>query len=343
MSSGGLEFVYSGGTTSGAVIGTLGGYLVVAPHGKRERRAQAAQHRRLDRGVVVPTSSPSPLALPCRYTAPSTSRSAARRRGSTLSRDGATVSASVTDSSNETILRERCGRASRRSGTAEPRTSTRARYRQLHDGQQWRQRVGFYSSTVRRSAPRVSSGGAEYIFSGGTASFTTVSGGGGDYVYSRGITRSATISAGGYQTISNGGVASYTTISGGGAQYILSGGVTSFTVVSSGGDEAIYSNGVAAFTTVSSGGVAFVSAGAVTSSAIVGLSGIEFVYSTGVASDTVVSSGGFLVVVPGGVANGTTGGGTVVSTGVVIDQPGAGGDLFAHAPNLRRHDRLGEG
>lgn len=53
--------------------------------------------------------------------------------------------------------------------------------------------------------------------------------------------------------------------------------------------------------------------------------GAEFVYSSGSAISTMLSSGGYLIVLPNGEQTGTVrSGGTIVSTGVVLDQPESG-------------------
>jgi autotransporter passenger strand-loop-strand repeat protein len=139
-----------------------------------------------------------------------------------------------------------------------------------------------------------------------------------------------------------GGVTSAEIVSRGGTQDVFVGGRAVNTSVFAGGEEnvsgyALYGSGTATGTRlysasvlndhgttfgvqVKDGGAEIVSA--VASGTIIFSGGVAAVVSGGVAYDTVVSSGGVLVVLPGGVASHTTG--TVLSTGVLIEQPGSG-------------------
>jgi len=73
-------------------------------------------------------------------------------------------------------------------------------------------------------------GGAEVIFSGGTASFTVVSYGGTEVISSGGSASFDTVSYGGSVTVSSGGVESFATLSMGGSQSVLGGSAISTTV-----------------------------------------------------------------------------------------------------------------
>ena len=164
------------------------------------------------------------------------------------------------------------------------------RSRDRHGHQQ--RRPGRCSITAARakSIDGKRSGGADYVFSGGVASGTTVSNGGSEDIQNLGFAIGTIVGSGGSVTVVSGGVASDTNVSGG------------YLYVSSGG--------IATGTTIDSGATAFV-------------------FSGGSAGDTVLRSGGYLFVAPGGVASGTTGGGAVVSSGVVVYRPPAGFNAFA--------------
>jgi autotransporter passenger strand-loop-strand repeat protein len=99
--------------------------------------------------------------------------------------------------------------------------------------------------------------------------------------------------------------------------------------VSSGGIQNVDAYTSVVSTTITDGGVEFVFAapaqGGVTTGTIISSGGAEILSSGASAVDTVVSDGGYLVVLPGATQTGTvSAGGTVVSTGVVLYQPGSG-------------------
>jgi autotransporter passenger strand-loop-strand repeat protein len=156
--------------------------------------------------------------------------------------------------------------------------------------------------------------GGETLIVDGTAISTTVNSGGTMQVNQSGTASTTAVSSGGYEVVSYGGTLTSTTVSGGGEE-VVSGGTAISTTVNSGGAEFVhfsYNGGTTTGTTVSSGGA-------------------EFVFSHGTASGTVVNSGGYLVVAPGGSATSTSGGGTIVSSGVVVYQPNFGVTIYASA------------
>jgi autotransporter passenger strand-loop-strand repeat protein len=153
----------------------------------------------------------------------------------------------------------------------------------------------------------ISSGGTEVVEGDGvSASFTTVSSGGIEDVY-YGTVSATTVSSGGTEVVADAGSAVSTTVDPGGVQYVSYGGTAISTTVNSGGTEFVYSSGTASDTTVGSGDA-------------------EIVYSGGSTSYATVSSGGYLVVLPGGTQTSTTvsNGGAIISTGVVVYEPGVG-------------------
>jgi autotransporter passenger strand-loop-strand repeat protein len=216
--------------------------------------------------------------------------------------------------------------------------------------------VGSYGTT---SFTVVSNGGSEFVYSGGTAFATTVDqagfqivsgtasytvlSGGTEVTSDGGVSISATVSNGGHETASAGGTTSFTTVSFGGGEFveisgaavsttvgfggyqIISGGSATGTEVERSGIEQVQLGGVTTFTMVSSGGAEFVYTGGTASSATVDSAGGLFVYSGGEADFANLSAGAVMVVLPGGTQSGTTGAGSVVSTGVVVYQPALSG------------------
>jgi autotransporter passenger strand-loop-strand repeat protein len=190
-----------------------------------------------------------------------------------------------------------------------------------------------------------------YVSSGGTAISTTVDNGGQIVVSAGGSAVSTTVSSGGDASI--GGVARFTIVSNGGVE-LVSGGSVSATTVSSGGVEKVLSGGTARGTTVAPGGAQFVSASGAAISTTVDNGGVEFVYSSGTASFTTIASGdalvvygggsafsatiadgGILVALPGALLTSPTSqtGADIVSTGVVLYEPGSGISVSGHAVN----------
>ncbi len=96
------------------------------------------------------------------------------------------------------------------------------------------------------------SSGAIKLYSG-TVSNVTVSSGGVEYVYSGGVTYSNTVSSGGVQSVYFSGVASATIL--GGQETVVSGGKTVSTTINSGGLETVSVGATASATTVKSGGI----------------------------------------------------------------------------------------
>jgi autotransporter passenger strand-loop-strand repeat protein len=170
------------------------------------------------------------------------------------------------------------------------------------------------------------SGAADYVFSGGTASFTAVLLAGNEYVSSGGTAISTTVSNGGTQRVFSSGTTSFTTLSNGGEVLVFGGGVTSLTTVSTGGYEYVSASGKASFTTVNDGGTVYVDYGGSAVSTTVSGGGNDYVYSAGTTSFTTVGSGGFESVESSGTASFTTldsggvgyvsNGGTAISTTV---------------------------
>ena len=161
------------------------------------------------------------------------------------------------------------------------------------------------------------SGGREYVSSGGVASATTVSSGGAEVVFSTGSASGTVLSSGGEEVVSSGGVASATTILGGGKAVISSGGRGIDATVSSGGLDYVLASGTATGTVVSAGGQERVSSGGVASATKVLSGGLEYVLSGGRAVGATVSSGGTETIYSGGAVNGVT-----VDTGGQIDDYG---------------------
>jgi autotransporter passenger strand-loop-strand repeat protein len=191
----------------------------------------------------------------------------------------------------------------------------------------------------------VSADGNQYVDDGGTAVSTTLSGGI-ETVSLGGLAVSTTVSNFGVEIVSGGGSATYTTVSNGGSandygtvisdtvlsggtENVLYGGAARETAVSSGGIQNVDAFTSVVSTTITDGGVQFVFAapaqGGVTTSTIISSGGAEILSSGASAVGTVLSDGGYLVVLPGATQTGTmSSGGTVVSTGVVLYQPGSG-------------------
>jgi autotransporter passenger strand-loop-strand repeat protein len=182
----------------------------------------------------------------------------------------------------------------------------------------------FVYSGGTASLTTISSGSAESVFSGGKTTRTTISSGGNEYVYSGGSTTSATVDAGGAENVGFSGTIIDTTVSSGGADDIGSSGTASATAVDSGGTEFVYSGGLAISAQVKNGGFEVVSSAGVVSNATVSSGGLLFVYSGGSAVSTTLDHGGYLVVLPGGYQSGTVPTSAIVSSGVLLDQPGTG-------------------
>ena len=104
----------------------------------------------------------------------------------------------------------------------------------------------------------------------------------------------------------------------GGSLYVQGG--SDFGAVVSGGGLEVVLEGSATGTQVQSGGI--LDDVAVTSNAVVSDGGAEIVFNGGSAIGTQVQTGGMLIVAPGGNATGESGGGAVVSSGVVALQEG---------------------
>jgi autotransporter passenger strand-loop-strand repeat protein len=203
------------------------------------------------------------------------------------------------------------------------------------------QRVDFGTT----SFTTVDAGGHQYVDYGGTTVSTTLSGGV-ETVSLGGMAVSTTVSNFAVETVSGGGSATYTTVSNGGSvsdygtvisdtvlsggtENVLSGGAARETAISSGGIQNVDAYTSVVGTTITDGGVEFVFAapaqGGVNTGSVISSGGAELLSSGASAVGTVLSDGGYLVVLPGATQTDTvSSGGTVVSTGVVLYQPGSG-------------------
>ncbi|MEA4862256.1 MAG: hypothetical protein VB042_02995 [Victivallaceae bacterium] len=97
----------------------------------------------------------------------------------------------------------------------------------------------------------IMSGSSAYVY--GVTEYTTISSGGREYVCSGGWTIGTTVLSSGVQLVSSGGWTWGTTISGGANQLVYSGGRAVSSVISSGGSQTIYDGGVAFSTYINSG------------------------------------------------------------------------------------------
>jgi len=101
----------------------------------------------------------------------------------------------------------------------------------------------------------LAAGGEMVVSSGGVASATTILSGSLEYVRASGATTGTVVSSGGQETVSSGGVAALTSVLSGGRSYVSSGGVASGTTVSNDGRETILAGGEARGLAVAAGGV----------------------------------------------------------------------------------------
>jgi len=147
----------------------------------------------------------------------------------------------------------------------------------------------------------------------GAASGTTLTSGGYQYVESGGAASGTIADATGVQLVL--GTALATTDNSGGSDYVYSGGLASGTKVS-GGDEYVESGGVASGAHVFAG--AQVVYGAATSTTLTG--GFQYVSSGGVASATIIDSGGYQYVAAAGTISGATisGGEVELTSGAIV-------------------------
>jgi autotransporter passenger strand-loop-strand repeat protein len=120
----------------------------------------------------------------------------------------------------------------------------------------------------------------------GTASGTTVQNSGMEWI--AGVDFGATVSSGGPQYVDSGGVANAAVILSGATQSVV--GTTSAATISSGGVEVVYSGGIADGTTVLSGGEIEIYAGAVVSGLTVSSGGIEVFVSAGASTTAAVAT-----------------------------------------------------
>jgi autotransporter passenger strand-loop-strand repeat protein len=168
------------------------------------------------------------------------------------------------------------------------------------------------------SATTIDSGGVAYLESG-EMDFAVVSNGG-TLVVSGGIASGATISQGGTASIL-GGTLSNNIVASGGSE-IVSGGAQFGTQIEAGGYVQVFTSLSEAGLVVSSGGALEVFSGGAISGAVVSAGGILVLQSGAVADGTALAAGGYLISLPGAAQNATSGGGDVVSTGVVLINSG---------------------
>jgi len=179
--------------------------------------------------------------------------------------------------------------------------------------------TAYVSSGGVASATTVDDFGNQYVLSGGNAFGTVINNGGNEIVSSDGITSNATVHSGGVELVS--GTADGTRIDGG-IEILSSGGFASNTIINSGGVEEVGFTDISSATTVNSGGMMVVDAGFAFKTTVQNHA-VAIVGNIGNADGVTVDSGGYLIVLPSGVVSGVKGGGTVISSGVVLVQPGA--------------------
>ena len=211
---------------------------------------------------------------------------------------------------------------------------------------------GYVSATV------IQSGGVQYVLSGAEADSSTIMDGGIEIV-SGGDAQETTVDVGGLllllgdadasDTVNNGGfvvstgvvvvhtdpgfdvyvsAATGLVLGAGDIGYVISGGTTTGTTVDSGGVEFVIS-GVVSDTTVNNGGFEVLSYGGAAADTTIGSGGFQVVSWGASARDTTVEAGGNLIVLPHGSTTGAVNnGGTVISAGVVLIDPGAGGHVY---------------
>jgi len=169
------------------------------------------------------------------------------------------------------------------------------------------------------------------VGSGGTIYNDTIISGGQDFLLS-GTAVSTTVNSGGSEILgilpiglgaAQAGIASGTTINFGGIQ-VTEGSVNFLS-------EPVF-KAPSYSATVNAGGV--ILDHGVTSSSLINSGGTELVFSEGAAANTSVQSGGYLFVLPGAIVSGTSGSGSVISTGILyIDSPIGGTSEFLISGN----------
>jgi len=169
------------------------------------------------------------------------------------------------------------------------------------------------------------------VGSGGTIYNDTIINGGQDFLLSA-TAVSTTVDSGGSEVLdilpiglgaAQAGVASDTTINFGGIQ-VTEGSINFL-------DQPVF-KAPSYSATVNAGGVIFDHG--VTSGSLINSGGTEVVFSGGAAVNTSVQSGGYLFVLPGASVSGTSGAGSVISTGILyIDSPLSGASKFSVSGN----------
>ena len=152
----------------------------------------------------------------------------------------------------------------------------------------------------------ITTGGHQYIYSGGAASDIILNGGkstvnnadiknfkiinGIQTLKTGAISYSAEITGTGIQHVNDGAKSAYSTLANGGRQYINSGGKSENTTIESGGSLYTYANGESLNTTVNDGAF-FVRGGAATNSVING--GKQVVTEGGITTGDIINDGGY--------------------------------------------------
>ncbi len=149
-------------------------------------------------------------------------------------------------------------------------------------------------------ATQVMGGGRDAIL--GSATNTVVSSGGLEYIASGGKDSNASI-VGGQEVVAAGGTANGTVVSSGGTFMVF--GSASGATLSSGGGAYVQSGAIASNTTVFSGGADLVQGGGLTFATKL-KGGAEVVSANGLSLSAMIGSGGFEMVMAGGTAIGAT-------------------------------------
>ncbi|MBP2199914.1 AIDA repeat-containing protein, partial [Pantoea cypripedii] len=146
----------------------------------------------------------------------------------------------------------------------------------------------------------VNSGGAQYIYSGGTATGTEIGAGAAQGIY--GTANSTTVAAGGAQYVYSGGTANWTTVTNNGFMNVASSATASDTTVNSGGTLYVNDGAIASGLTLASGAGLNTSTGAT----LAGTNALgAFSISGGLAQNVLLENNGFLNVKSGDSSIGT--------------------------------------
>jgi len=266
-----VEYVFSGGVTSGDVVES-GGKLFVSSGGVAGgATVSSAGAEYVDAGGVASGTTVS------------------SGGGAAVLGGGGSVDATVSSGGKVDVLGTTTGDVVRAGGHEAVSSGGGAVDATVSSGG-----VLYVLASGTAKGTQVSAGGGELVSSGGVANGTTVLSGGAGHVYSGGVA-SGTALSGGREIISSGGSAVGATAASGGVLYVLGSGTAKGTVVSSGGYELISSGGVAGDTTVLSGGAEDVYSGGLDDHGVVSSGGAEAIYAGGTAGDLTLISGGRLI------------------------------------------------